>query len=230
MAATYTTIDNCPVDDRFAPILRAIKSDCGCTYQSIYRGSDAGAQKYLTGGPPGYKHNQAWIYAHYPPGVANPPGRSTHECRSDGSAYAGPVGRWLFWWQCGIDVDNAHVQAFIKAAAKHGWSVTITYPHSPVEYHHVNFRKLPNYFKNLKRGSKGPRVRTISHRLTIIHDPATHKPYLEKSSWTYDIAVYAAICKFQKTHHQKVDGIYGVQTSRQLTASYRYWRKRTGKA
>ncbi len=228
--ATYTTIDCCPVDVRFEPLLRVIKEETGCVYQSIYRGQDAGAQKYLTGNAPCYKHNQAWIYAHYPPGVANPPDRSTHECRSDGVAYLGPIGRKLFWWQCGIDVDNAHVQALIRAAAKHGWRVSITYPNSPVEYHHVNFRKEPVYFKALKLGDRGPRVRTITHRLTIIRDPTTHKPYLTRSYWTYTKEVEAAIKAFQKDHHQKADGIYGSQTSNQLRTSYNWWKNKTGRS
>lgn len=220
--ASYTTIDCCPVDNRFYRILKDLKDATGCTYQSIYRGGDKDAQRFLTGRAPCYKHNQSWIYANYPPGVANPPGRSTHECRSDGVAYPGPVGRPLFWWQCGLDIDDAHVQSFIHAASKRKWTVTITYPGSAVEYHHVNFRKAPKLPRpSLKQGSQGPLVRRLTKKLHFVHSPVTGEPYLKQPKPVFDSVVKKAVVQYQKDHHQKADGVVGTHTARQLKVSVR---------
>jgi hypothetical protein len=223
--ANFVTINCCPVEDVFAPYLLIIQTKTGCTYASVYRGSDPGAAKYLTGGAPCYKHNQAWIYANYPPGVANPPGRSTHEKYSDGVAYLGPIGRPLLWWQCGIDVDDAHVQAFIAAAREEGWTVTITYPGSAVEYHHVNFRLAPGPIKKsipvLKEGSKGPRVKRLTKHLHFIHSPHHGDPYLDHTPSTFNSNVVAAVKKFQADHHLTADGVVGHHTAVQIKVSVR---------
>ncbi|MDQ8046448.1 MAG: hypothetical protein AAGC46_16155 [Solirubrobacteraceae bacterium] len=75
-----------------------------------------------------------------PPNPANTPGHSTHELRSDGVAYAGPVGRPLSWWQLGLDVTDA--DGLIRAAHSLGYSLFRPYP-SGSEEHHVNLRKSP---------------------------------------------------------------------------------------
>lgn len=77
---------------------------------------------------------------------ANPPGRSTHERRSDGVAYRGPVGRLLQWWQLGLDVDGA--PALVQWLNSHGYRAHRPYE-SPRERHHVNFRRnpRPNYVR-----------------------------------------------------------------------------------
>jgi hypothetical protein len=79
------------------------------------------------------------------PGVANPPGRSTHELRSDGQAYPGPVGRKLAEWQVGVDSgsNTTHDRDAIEAAARRlGWPVKHAYA-AGVELHHWNFAKRP---------------------------------------------------------------------------------------
>lgn len=224
----FKVIDCCPAPSQLVPILAQIKSETGCVYASVYRGEDPAAQQYLTGAAPCYKHNQAWIYANYPPGVANPPGRSTHELRSDGVAYLGPAGRPLFWWQCGIDVDDAHVQAFIAAAKRHGWVATITYPGSAVEYHHVNFRIEPKFhvFPVLKKGSKGPRVKHLTRKLHFVSHPGQYgKHYLGASHFKYNDTVASAVKRFQADHHLTADGVFGHHTAKQLNVSVRYEKK-----
>lgn len=230
MAQKFVRVDCCPVDTRLAPVLVKIKNKIGCSYQSVYRGQAPGAQKYLTGAAPCFKHNQAWIYAHYPPGVANPPGRSTHEQRNDGVAYRGWVGMPLPWWCCGMDIDDAHVGAFIREAAREGYTATITYPGSRVEYHHVNFRKAPKLPRPpLKLHSRGRRVKYVTGILSKIHSPTTHKPYLPYRYKIYKPAVEKAVRQFQIDHHQKPDGIYGPQTARQLARSWRWWKQNHGR-
>jgi hypothetical protein len=77
---------------------------------------------------------------------ANPPGRSTHERRSDGVAYRGPVGRVLEWWQLGLDVDNA--EALVRHLNDRGYHAKRPYS-DPRERHHVNFMRNPrtNYLR-----------------------------------------------------------------------------------
>jgi peptidoglycan hydrolase-like protein with peptidoglycan-binding domain len=224
--AKYVLVDCCPVPAKLAPVLKACLADSGATLQSCYRANDARALLHRCG-----KHSQTELYNGWLrrlPGYnpANPPSRSTHELRSDGVAYRGPVGRRLLWWQCGIDIDDHHVQAFIKAAAKRGFRVTVTYPSSRSEYHHVNFRKAPiARFVELGHGSRGVRVRLMTRWLAYIRRPNGTR-YLRKSTGVFDSDVAKALKLFQKDHHQKADGIYGAQTSAQLKASVRYWKTR----
>ena len=77
---------------------------------------------------------------------ANPPGRSTHELRSDGVAYRGPVGRPLSWWQLGLDIEGAgDLMIFLN---RRGYSVRRPY-RSNSERHHLNFTRNPraNYLR-----------------------------------------------------------------------------------
>lgn len=71
---------------------------------------------------------------------ANPPGRSTHELRSDGVAYRGPVGRPLTWWKLGLDVSEA--DALRSVLAQLGYHAFRPYS-AGSEAHHVNLRRSP---------------------------------------------------------------------------------------
>lgn len=138
----YVLVQDCPVPKPLAPILRKLLAESGARLQSCYRGVDAESLLHRCG-----KRSQRELYSGWCrrlPGFnpANPPGFSTHELRSDGVAYKVRRGKRLAWWQCGIDIDDAHVQAFIRVAAKHKWQVWRPYP-TGSEYHHVNFRKPP---------------------------------------------------------------------------------------
>lgn len=144
MALRYAVIDSCPCPRPLYPILRKLKKETGCTFESIYRGTDAEKLLEKLG-----KHDQAYLFAHQGTegiGPANPPGRSTHELDSDGVPYKGPIGRKLSWWQCGIDIDDAHVDAVIAAAHKHGWTLFRPYG-AGSEFHHVNFAHKPSRWK-----------------------------------------------------------------------------------
>lgn len=134
---SFRVIQGCPCNALLAPYVELLRRETGATINSIYRGQDAAAILHKHG-----KHTQAEIYASSPPGVANPPGRSTHERRSDAVAYQGPVGRYLPWWAQGVDVNDGDVARMIAAAKRHGWVLGQPYP-SGREFHHVNFRKPP---------------------------------------------------------------------------------------
>lgn len=135
--ASFRVIQGCPCNSTLAPYLKILQQDTGCTFNSIYRGADARALLHKHG-----KRDQAELYRDLPRGVANPPGRSTHELRSDGRPYPGPIGRPLAWWQQGFDVNDSDVRRVIAAAKARGWDVWQPYP-SGAEYHHLNFRRKP---------------------------------------------------------------------------------------
>jgi len=71
---------------------------------------------------------------------ANRPGRSTHELRSDGVAYRGPVGRQLAWWQLGLDLSD--VDELLRVLARLGYRARRPY-RSGAEAQHVNFSASP---------------------------------------------------------------------------------------
>lgn len=87
-----------------------------------------------------------WIARRLGFNPANPPGRSTHEYRSDGVPYRGPIGRPLAWWQLGLDVTES-VQ-LVTILNRLGYSAFRPYS-DPREAHHVNFRRSP--YANLIR-------------------------------------------------------------------------------
>jgi lysozyme len=71
---------------------------------------------------------------------ANRPGQSSHELRSDGTAFPGPVGRALHWWELGLDCsDSDQLVALLKTL---GYKIRKPYS-SPSEAHHVNFKRDP---------------------------------------------------------------------------------------
>lgn len=99
--------------------------------------------------------SQAKLYACWmarKPGCnpANPPGRSTHELRSDGVAYRGPVGRRLAYWQMGLDIDpSSDLYVWLNS---HGYHVRRPYA-AKSEYHHLNFVTNPR--RNYHRRHRG---------------------------------------------------------------------------
>jgi hypothetical protein len=219
----YVLVDCCPVPAKLAPTLDLILHESGAVLQSCYRADDAAALLAKCG-----KHSQTWLFQHQgrpeQPNPANPPGRSTHELRNDGVAYRGPAGIRLPYWCVGIDVDDAHVQAFIRAAAKHGLIATVTYPGDRREYHHINFRKQPMIslwlIAPLKRHSRrSARVWLLKKRLRKLG-------YIKgKVNKGFTAKVEDAVKAFQRDHHQKPDGIVGIQTWHQLSVAVRKHKK-----
>jgi peptidoglycan hydrolase-like protein with peptidoglycan-binding domain len=166
--------------------------------------------------------SQAELYygwSHGLPGYnpANPPGVSTHEFRNDGAAYAVPRGTPLKYWQVGI--DNGNSPLLIARAHERRWIATLTYPTSPSERHHVNFRREPILvvFKNLKHGSRGPRVAAMTRSLRYLG----FLDVGEKGTGRFDREVERALWKFQHSYHLPADGVFGVRTSRQLKTANR---------
>ncbi|HEV3001742.1 MAG TPA: glycoside hydrolase family 25 protein [Solirubrobacteraceae bacterium] len=72
--------------------------------------------------------------------AANPPGQSSHEQRSDGAGFEGPVGRRLRWWELGLDLADS--QGALDALQRLGYGVRRPYS-SASELHHLNFTASP---------------------------------------------------------------------------------------
>jgi hypothetical protein len=216
----FVVIDDCPVPAELGDEIRKIKQLSGAHLNSCDRSPEAEPILRRFG-----KHSQRELFdafrRHEPwANPANPPGRSTHERRNDGVAYPGPPGEQLEYWQVGMDWDNP--PAAIKAARKLGWIATITYPLSPHEAQHVNFRKEPETgLPQPKPGDDGPDVRRITKVLATVRSPLDHEPYLPEAFPHYGPKVIAAVKRFQKEHHQAVNGRIDAATVTQLGVALR---------
>lgn len=133
----FLLVQGSPCNVTAAAYFALLVQDTHSTVNAIYRGEDAKAILHAHG-----KHTQGELYRELPAGVANPPGRSTHELRSDGVAYRGPIGRKLEWWQEGIDVNDNNVLPMKLDAEFHGWILFQPYK-TGVEFHHLNFLHRP---------------------------------------------------------------------------------------
>jgi hypothetical protein len=135
----FLIVDGCPCPYDVAAQIHVVLRSAGQTASSIYRGEDAAALLHRHG-----KHTQAEIHRMFP-AISNPPGRSQHELRSDGSADKGPPGRHLRPWRVGVDSgtnDHAAKDRVTAAAREHGW--TVEHPYSRgVEGHHWAFKRRP---------------------------------------------------------------------------------------
>jgi lysozyme len=148
----YEVIDGCPCPKPLFPLLKKLKAETGCTYNSIYRGEDVAGILHRFG-----KHTQAELFAELPAGMANPPDRGTHILLGDG--VVGRLHEKLPWWKCGIDVNDEQVEEVIAAAKRHGWTLYRPYP-SGSEFHHLNFAHKPKrwraFFRAVFGGKKKP--------------------------------------------------------------------------
>ncbi len=218
----FEVIDNCPVPVHLAPVIHEIKRRTGATLNSCDRSPEA--EPFLKRCKPA-KMSQRELYEGFrlgKPGFnpANQPGLSTHERRNDGVAYPGPAKFPLPYWCVGMDWENA--DGVIEAAGRLGFTAARTYPLSAREQHHLNFRKEPklNLLKPLRLGDKGFRVARMAKQLASITDGEGRR-YLERGQGVFDATLEAALRRFQADWDQDVDGVYGVQSSRQLAVALR---------
>lgn len=226
-----------PVPKKLGPPVRQILAASGTTLNSGLRTQRAVNWARKRGA---VLSSQRELYDGYRfgrPGYnpANRPGSSTHERRSDGVAYPGPVGRVLRWWQCGLDIGGPYssrenAERFCGAARQKGWVATITYPSNPAEQHHVNFRKPPILPFILRQGAKGGRVKKYSRRLKFIRSGKTRKSYLPHApKKKFDGQMAEAVRKFQRDHGLSVDGVIGPNTKAQIDLVFRRQYKRRKK-
>ena len=72
-----------------------------------------------------------------------------------------------------------------------------------------------------KPGDDGPDVRRITHVLATIRSPLNNQPSLPEAFPHYGPKVIAAVKRFQKEHHQKVNGKIDAATVTQLAVAMR---------
>ncbi|MBA2332233.1 MAG: glycoside hydrolase family protein, partial [Actinobacteria bacterium] len=77
-----------------------------------------------------------------------------------------------------------------------------------------------NLLKPLRLGGKGYRVARLAKQLASITDGEGER-YLERGQGVFDATLESALRRFQADWGQDVDGVYGVQTSRQLAVAIR---------
>lgn len=209
----YEVVDNCPVPRLLAKRLRDLKAKVpGATLNSCYRGSDAESLLAKLG-----KKSQRQLYEGYKAGLpgynpANPPGRSTHELRSDGVAYPGPVGRRLLWWQCGMDWDTEDVNRLMAAGNTLLWEMWRPYS-SGSEAHHINFRLKPilrtkkkrDPHPLLKAGDRGRAVKRVQHSLKLLGADIT-------VDGIFGTETTNAVIAFQRQRGLTPDGVVGPKT------------------
>jgi Putative peptidoglycan binding domain len=218
----FDVIDRCPVPRVLADEVRFLKEKTGATLNSCDRSSEA--EPILRANR---KKSQRELFELAQKGLgnpANPPGFSTHERRNDGTAYPGRRGSRLEDWQVGMDWSPP--EPVVRAAAKRGWIVTVTYPNNSQEAHHLNFRKAPEFEIDLKKGDTGKRVQEFTQKLANLRSPLTAEPYLQHDHFHYNRFVVAAVKRFQADYHQKQDGKFGSQTATQLEVALREQRER----
>jgi hypothetical protein len=209
-------------DHKLGPVVARISRAADAPINSHARDQAAAAQLHQLG-----QHTQAEVIVLHAQGVpgfgpANPVKATTHCRYNDGVAYRfWPWGFRIPWWARGIDVRPDRVAAFCREAAREGFTVTATYPGSVGEAQHVNFRRLPSLFRELRHGSRGQRVRWVQRWLVKIGDlkAGTFK------AGHYDRATLTGVERFQRHHHLEPDGVYGPHTSASFRARVRRYRK-----
>ena len=225
----------CPIE--LAPAVLQVIHVTGSAPLSLYRGQDPGAVTILHRNG---KATQADLVADPRRfgvlGTPNAVGTSTHELRSDGRAFPGPVGRRLDPVQCGQDWPDADVPRVLAVYRRLGCAPIQPYA-GGFERHHlcctlpprrgvdplVVLRALP-----LQPGDRSPFVRpllTYLRRGEFISRAASASPAAAQA--TYTAAAVAAVQRFQRRVGLPHDGIVGPRTFAALRRRYgwRVWRR-----
>lgn len=164
----YVILDDCPCPKPLYPLLKKLKAETGCRYESLYRGDDVADLLHEHG-----KHTQRELYETLPPGTANPPDRGTHILLGDG--VVGKLHARLPFWKCGIDVDDAHAdEVIVDARKRHGWILYRPYG-TGVEFHHLNFAKKPARWRLFFEHVFGPKV-AKAIPAPKLPEPSRHRP------------------------------------------------------
>jgi hypothetical protein len=229
----FDIIDGKPVPAALAAELRAVKAAAGNPTLTSCMRTQAAVDFARAGGHQVSSQAELVELAKHGGNPANPVGQSTHELRSDGVAYLGPLGRKLAYWQVGTDWGTkANALRVVAAANARNWTATITYPTNPKELHHVNFRRKPvlNVIPILKLGSSGLRVARLRRNLYFIHDIDNGERYFSSNKGSaFTEQLKDAVKRFQRDHGQTDDGEVGINTRRQLVVAKRREHERRGR-
>jgi hypothetical protein len=219
----------CPVE--LAPAVLQVMHATGSAPLSLYRGQhpEAAAILHRNG-----KATQADLVAdprrYGVLGTPNRVGTSTHELRSDGRAFPGPVGRRLDPIQCGQDWPDADVPSVLAVYRRLGCAPFQPYP-GGTEHHHLCCTRPPRrgvdplvvlHALPLQPGDSSPLVRplrTYLRRGRLLAGDA-------RGPATYTAAAVGAVQRFQRRVGLDADGVVGPRTFAALRRRYgwRVWR------
>lgn len=156
-------------------------------------------------------------------GTPDRPGTSTHECKSDGVAFRGPVGRPIRDFQCGMDWNNTAIPKVMSAFIADGEHPIHPYA-SGLEYHHINLIKPPRIlysFLPLRFGHSNRRVFVY-----ILTARLKKCGYMNNKINRFDKAVESAVKLFQRDHHLNATGVVDIHTWLNLRAAVRKAKKK----
>jgi peptidoglycan hydrolase-like protein with peptidoglycan-binding domain len=80
----------------------------------------------------------------------------------------------------------------------------------------VQLAQRPAQVRALRRGDSGPGVERLTRRLAFVRSRASGKPYLDRARAHFDAETDSALKAFQREHHIKPRGIFGVATRHAL--------------
>jgi len=221
----------CPVE--LAPAVLQVMHATGSEPLSLYRGQDPEGVAILHRNG---KATQADLVAdprrYGVLGTPNRVGTSTHELRSDGRAFPGPVGRKLDPIQCGQDWPDAEIPRVMAAFRRLGCAPIHPYA-GGVEYHHVCCTRAPRHDVDplvvlralpLQPGDRSPlaaRVQVYLRRGGLLR----RTPAADADPQTYGAAAVAAVQRFQRHVALAPDGVVGPRTFAALRRRYgwRVW-------
>jgi hypothetical protein len=80
----------------------------------------------------------------------------------------------------------------------------------------VHLAQRPAQVRALRMGDSGPSVERLTRRLAFVRSRASGKPYLDRARAHFDAETDSALKAFQREHHIKPRGIFGVATRHAL--------------
>jgi predicted chitinase/peptidoglycan hydrolase-like protein with peptidoglycan-binding domain len=79
----------------------------------------------------------------------------------------------------------------------------------------------------VSRGDEGDAVEVMTRRLSFVHSPKSHKPYLDGKRRRFGAKAEAALKRFQREHGLKPTGVYDPDTQKALARSVAFRRKQS---
>lgn len=231
--ARWVEIAGCPCPRELAPFVREVVRRTGVAPVTIYRGDDAEALRILHANG---KHSQRELYdaalrgegwRFGIRGTPNPPGQSTHELRSDGRAFPGPVGRALPEIQCGMDWPLWAISHVKAEFAKLGCRPIHPYP-GTTEAHHICCTRAGKLSPTLllasdplEPGDRDPLVKDVQ---VFMKRAGRYDGEIAEKVGTYGPVLGAIVKRWQREHDLTADGVVGPKTYAAMRRRYG-WRR-----
>ncbi|MGN6189751.1 MAG: glycoside hydrolase family protein [Conexibacter sp.] len=220
----FVEVAGCPCPAELAPFVRTVMRRTGVAPVTIYRGSEPDALAILHAHG---KHSQAELRAAWEQGraaqlgirgIPDMPGQSTHELRSDGRAFPGPIGRVLDPIQCGMDWPIPAIDHVMAELNRLGCRPIHPYGSATTEAQHVccTVEGRLGVLARLRTDPIMPGDHSeIVRRVQVYLVRAGLLPHdfdVAERIGTYGPRMVAAVIRFQQSHGLDDDGIVGPKT------------------